>query len=206
MGVSYIKADCEAEHYCSKLCKLNIVDGVVSEDTDTICGSKLVLREFSNKEDVVSCYNLNNILYDLELNYQSFIDLCILLGNDYNNRPRGFSADKVLEIVKKYGSIENLLENNVINNLNFDYNAIRDIIKLNDIRPNIIKLSTQINKKVQLEDLKMFLRENSNIDESTFLHRIKLMYNQKTKGFGSNFKKFNKGYAAKNFILYSPRF
>ena len=41
MGVMYISADCEAEHYCSKLCNMNFVDGVVSEDMDTIaCGSK----------------------------------------------------------------------------------------------------------------------------------------------------------------------
>ena len=138
MGIAYIRADCEAEHYCSKLCKLNLVDGVVSEDTDTIaCGSKLVLRQFSNKEDMVVAYNLDSILYDLDINYNSFVDLCILLGTDYNNRLRGFNPAKILALIKEYKSIEKILKNNIIYELNFDYESIRNIIKLKNIRPNI---------------------------------------------------------------------
>ena len=67
MGITHINADCEAEHYCSKLCKLELVDGVVSEDMDTIaCGSKLVIRNFTYKDDFVDCYTLdnNNTIHD----------------------------------------------------------------------------------------------------------------------------------------------
>ena len=212
MGVSYINADCEAEHYCSKLCKLSLVDGVVSEDTDTIaCGSRLVIRQFSNKEDMVVSYNLDNILYDLDINYNSFIDMCILLGNDYNNRPRGLNPDKILNLIKKYKNIEALLENNVLYSLNFDYNTIRDIIKLRDVKPNIIKLSQQFNKKVNIDLLKEFLRDNSTIDETTFLHRISLMFKNNKKQFGYNFKRFNKGNYNSNitsieYSNYNPKF
>ena len=46
-------AECEAEHYCSKLSMLNLVDGVISEDTDTLaCGSKLIIRQFSNQHQI----------------------------------------------------------------------------------------------------------------------------------------------------------
>ena len=213
MGISYINADCEAEHYCSKLCKLSLVDGVVSEDTDTIaCGSKLVLRQFSNKEDMVMSYNLNNILYDLNINYNSFIDLCILLGNDYNNRPRGLNPDKILNMIREYKTIENLLKNNIIYSLNFNYETIRDIIKLKDVKPNIIKLSQQINKKVNLDLLKDFLRINSTIDQNTYLHRISLMFksNKKQLSYNSNkfFKKSNNSNLIKNieYNRYNPKF
>ena len=123
MGITYVNADCEAEHYCSKLCRLDLVDGVVSEDMDTIaCGSKLVIRNFTNKDDYVDCYNLDNILYDLELNYKSFVDLCILLGNDYNHRPRNLTPDDIYELVKDNKSIENLLGKSLISNWKCEYN------------------------------------------------------------------------------------
>ena len=70
MGIIYIDADCEAEHYCSKLCNLELVHGVVSEDMDTIaCGSSLVIRNFTNKDDYIEAYYIDEILYDFELNY-----------------------------------------------------------------------------------------------------------------------------------------
>ena len=180
MGVAYINADCEAEQYCSKMCRMGLVDGVVSEDTDTIaCGSKIVLREFSNRDDNITYFSLDEILYELNLNYNSFVDLCILLGNDYNNRPRGYSLDKIYDLIKKYESIENILSNGQIKYLNFDYNNIRDIIKLNDVSVDINEVHKQLKKDSNVENLITFLEENSTIEKKTFLHRIKLMYNNK---------------------------
>ena len=47
---------------------------------DTIaCGSKLVIRNFTNRDDYAESYLLDEILYDLNLSYISFIDLCIIL-------------------------------------------------------------------------------------------------------------------------------
>ena len=162
---------------------MNIVDGVISEDTDTIaCGSKLVLREFSNRDDTVIVYDINNILYDLNLNQNSFVDLCILLGNDYNNRVKGFIVDKIYELVLKFKSIENILNNNIIKYLNFDYKSIRKIFNLENIKPNIIKISSQIyNKKFKLLETIKFLEEKSSIDSKTFKHRLHLIYNSNDK-------------------------
>lgn len=178
MGVGYINADCEAEQYCSKLCRLNLVDGVVSEDTDTIaCGSKIVLRDFSNRDDNITCFNLDEILYDLNINYNSFVDLCILLGNDYNNRPRGYTPEKILELVRSYGSIDNILKNGQIKYLNYDYKNIRDIIKLTNINVDLHEVCIQLKKNHNIEKLLKFLDENSTIDKKTYLHRVKLMFN-----------------------------
>lgn len=180
MGVAYINANCEAEQYCSKLCRMGLVDGVVSEDTDTIaCGSKIVLRDFSNRDDNITYFSLDEILYELNLNYNSFIDLCILLGNDYNNRPRGYGPDKIFELIQKFGNIETILEKGQIKYLNFDYESIRNIIKLNNIDIDINQLQSQWNKSSNIENLISFLDENSTIEKKTYLHRIKLMYNNK---------------------------
>lgn len=182
MGVVYIEADCEAEHYCSKLCNLDIVDGVVSEDMDTIaCGSKLVIRNFTNRDDYVETYYFQDILYDLELDHKSFIDLCILLGNDYNHRPRGLCPNDVYEIIKEYKSIENVISNHVLSNWNCNYERIRSIIRLENIDIDRKELSRQFSKKPNITMLKTFLKSSSTIDEKTYLHRINLIYFQHRK-------------------------
>ena len=190
MGIAYICADCEAEHYCSKLSMLNLVDGVISEDTDTLaCGSKLIIRQFSNKDDSVNCYNLDEILYDLDLSYTSFVDVCILLGNDYNNRPKGLTIDSIYTLIKKHKSIEKLIELDLIS-VNFNYKAIRNIINLNDIQPNFIKLACQLSKKSDIFGLENFLKNNSTIEEKTFKHRINLIYNKNKSNYPISFQKF----------------
>ncbi len=178
MGIAYIQADCEAEQYCSKLSRLGLVQGVISEDTDTIaCGSKLVIREFSNKDDNVICYNLDEILYELDINYKSFIHLCILLGNDYNTRVKGYTVEQLYNLIKSHRTIDNLISKNILT-LNFDYQSIYSIINLDTIKPDIIKLASQLKKKYNIKELEFFLKNNSTIEEKTFKHRINLMYNK----------------------------
>ena len=180
MGITYVNADCEAEHYCSKLCRLDLVDGVVSEDMDTIaCGSKLVIRNFTNKDDFVDSYNLDNILYDLDLSYKSFVDLCILLGNDYNHRPRAYNPDEIYAMIKKYKKIENIQDESLINNWKCEYVNIRDIIELKEININVPRLINQYNKDFDIESLTIFLKNNSTIEEKTYRHRINLIFNNK---------------------------
>ncbi len=194
MGITYINADCEAEHYCSKLCRLGLVDGVVSEDMDTIaCGSDLVIRNFTNKDDFVDCYYLQSILYDLELGYNSFVDMCILLGNDYNHRPRNMIPEDVLNHIKKYKTIDKMLENGLLTNWKCEYNDIRDIIQLKDININVTMFVTQCNKPHSVEQLSEFLKNNSTIEEKTYTHRINLIYNRKPMGLPTGIfdKRFN---------------
>lgn len=206
MGIMYIEADCEAEHYCSKLCNLELVDGVVSEDMDTIaCGSKLVIRNFTNRDDTIESYYFNDIIYDLELSYPSFIDMCILLGNDYNHRPRGLSPNEIYTIIKENCSIENILENGVITNWNCNYNRIRSIIQLEDIYINRDELLSQYNKQSNIPLLKKFLKCNSTIEERTYLHRINLIYFQNKKN-NWNMRKLSEHAEKSNKLCYKNKY
>lgn len=42
---------------------------------------------------------------------EQFIDMCILLGCDYCETIRGVGPKKAFELITKYKSIENILEN-----------------------------------------------------------------------------------------------
>ena len=189
MGIGYINADCEAEHYCSKLSKLGLVDAVLSEDTDTIaCGTSLVLRNFSNKCDYVFEYNLNNILYELGINYSSFVDMCILMGNDYNNKIKHLNGDTILQLLKKYKTIEEILISGDIKYIKYNYKDVRKIFNLVDIKPDIDIFNSQLHKNFIKSEIKQFLEINSNIDKKTYETRIDFMDN---KFKNSKYKKSN---------------
>ena len=88
MGVSYVHPNCEAETYAAYLCKKNIVFGVYSEDMDTLAfGSPYLIRNCLDKSikrrDVVSVFSLEKILNGFNMNYEQFVELCILSGCDY---------------------------------------------------------------------------------------------------------------------------
>ena len=181
MGILYFEAPSEAEQLCSILSRFNLVDGVISDDTDTLaCGSKIMLRNFSNKFDEVSVYYMNDVLYELDLNYNSFLDLCILLGTDYNNKLKNVSFKDMYKLIHKYKTIEAILLN-TRHTIRYDYGKIRSIFKSSDI-PSHIKDAIEISRaedfkpKINIYTLLAYLKKNTTINPSTLLFRLNKMY------------------------------
>jgi flap endonuclease-1 len=56
-------------------------------------------------------FSLGKILSDLEMTFEQFIDLCILLGCDYCPSIKGIGPKKAYELMVHHKSIENILEN-----------------------------------------------------------------------------------------------
>jgi flap endonuclease-1 len=176
MGISYIDASTEAEQYCAKLTHMGLVSGVVSEDMDTIaCGTKMVIRNFSNRDDMVDVYYLDNILTEMNLSYDSFIDMCILLGNDYMQRPKGYTPNEIYMDILNYHSIESVLNNRDIK-LNNNVYRLRELYLIKNIEIDESFIYDQKNKKRNIDNLLTYMKSNSNIDEQTIKHRINKMY------------------------------
>jgi flap endonuclease-1 len=186
MGVSYIDATTEAEQYCAKLNHMGIVSGVVSEDMDTIaCGTKIVLRNFSNRDDMVDVYYLDNILTEMNISYDSFIDMCILLGNDYMQRPKGYTPTEIYMDILNYHAIESVLNNRDIKLVN-NISRLRDLYLIKDIDVDETIIYEQKNKKKDVDGLLNYMKLNSGIDENTIKHRINKMYYQLPISFNLN--------------------
>ncbi len=107
-GVPCIIAQSEAESLCAVLCKRKIVDAVLSEDMDVLAtGGTVLLKNFTmEKGGSVTEVCLEGVLNGLELNYEQFLDMCILCGCDYTSKIPGIGPMHALKLVKAYGSIE----------------------------------------------------------------------------------------------------
>ena len=109
-GIKYIHAPCEAESLLAMLCKNNIVDGCISEDTDILPnGGHLFLRNFNADKNTIEEYCLHGILNNLNLTNDKFIDLCILCGCDYTTKINGMGPITAYKIICKYENIEKRL-------------------------------------------------------------------------------------------------
>eukprot|EP00834_Sanchytrium_tribonematis_P001947 NODE_52_length_30984_cov_1.383358.p14 type:complete len:347 gc:universal NODE_52_length_30984_cov_1.383358:21835-22875(+) len=114
MGVPFIIAPCEAEAQAAELAKKGKVFAVGTEDADTLCfATPVLLRNLSaadNKKLDIKEITLSTILEDMNLTQSQFIDLCILLGCDYLESIKGLGPKSAMNLIKKYGSIDKIVE------------------------------------------------------------------------------------------------
>ena len=94
MGIAQIDAPGEAEAWCAYLCVRGHVDAILSEDSDTLAyGAPILLSKIDLGKGTVSVLQMKDILVYSGLTYEEFLDLTILLTNDYNSRVKGYPPD-----------------------------------------------------------------------------------------------------------------
>lgn len=164
-GIKYIHEQCEAESLIAYLCKLNYIDGCISEDTDILAnGGHLFLRNFNADKNTVDEYCLQGILDGLQLDFDKFIDLCVLCGCDYTGKIHGLGPITAHKLLLKYGSIEEIIEHNIKYDIpvNFEYKKARELFKnpiSTEIFENIDKNMHM--KKPMIDELCEFLKKTT---------------------------------------------
>lgn len=113
LGYPSITATTEAEKLCASLSRENLVDAVWSKDTDNYpLGSKITITKIEglNKEGdiVLECGILSRILDELDKPFEWLVDLCIMLGCDFNTNIKGVGKVGCWKLMNKYGSIEEI--------------------------------------------------------------------------------------------------
>ena len=114
MGIQYLHIDGEAEAIASELSRIGYIDYVATEDMDSLpfgC-PKLIrncLDRSQKRKDLISIIHLDKLLIDLNIDYEKFIELCILCGCDYlENIPRVGNV-KAYNIIKEFPKIEDFV-------------------------------------------------------------------------------------------------
>lgn len=155
MGLPVIEAPGEAEAQCAQLCKDGKVYAVATEDMDalTFAAPRLVRHLSSGSADQTQEYNLEKIIDGLGLgSHDEFIDLCILMGCDYCDSIKGIGGKKGLELIKKYKSIEKIVEN--LTNKEgvpeeWPFERARQLFK----EPDVIKSETITDNDLKIKDI-----------------------------------------------------
>lgn len=81
-------------------------------DLDTIAfGDAPILRYFFSRGRPILSIDPIIARRELGITRKAFIDLCILCGTDFSGTIQGIGPHKALEVIRKHGSIEQVLAN-----------------------------------------------------------------------------------------------
>jgi flap endonuclease-1 len=111
MGIPYVDAPEEADSELSYLCRENMVYAVLTEDMDILTfGSPRIIRNLSSNKKSPIEIELSTTLFNLGLEYEQFIELCILFGCDYCLHLNDIKSNKIFETYIKYKTIEGTID------------------------------------------------------------------------------------------------
>ncbi|KAH7155437.1 hypothetical protein B0J13DRAFT_545574 [Dactylonectria estremocensis] len=113
-GIPYVTAPMEAEAQCAELVKLGLVDGIVTDDSDTfLFGGTRVYKNMFNSNKFVECYLGADLEKELSLSREQLISLAQLLGSDYTEGLPGVGPVTAVEILSEFpgkSGLENFRE------------------------------------------------------------------------------------------------
>lgn len=102
-GIPYITAPMEAEAQCAELVRLGIVDGIVTDDSDTfLFGGTRVYKNMFKSNKFVECYLGADLEKELSLSREQLISLAQLLGSDYTEGLSGVGPVTAVEILSEF--------------------------------------------------------------------------------------------------------
>jgi DNA excision repair protein ERCC-5 len=106
-GLPYITAPMEAEAQCAELVHLGLVDGIVTDDSDTfLFGGTRVYKNMFNAAKFVECYLANDFVSEFSLTREKLIAIAQLLGSDYTTGIPGIGPVTALEIISEFPKLE----------------------------------------------------------------------------------------------------
>ncbi len=146
MGIPYIVAPEEADSQCAELVKSGIADGVLTEDMDIMTfGATKIYRNLTSYNKDKYMILMDDVLKELKLNYEQFIELCLLFGCDYcdlvsSQLKVDDRSTKIYDYYMKNKNIPDTL-NDMKKDGHFVYNIDYNIYKNYFLNPPVIKIS-----------------------------------------------------------------
>ncbi|CAM0871652.1 unnamed protein product [Alopecurus aequalis] len=102
-GLPYIIAPMEAEAQCAYMEINNLVDGVVTDDSDVfLFGARNVYKNIFDDRKYVETYLMKDIESDLGLTREQLIRMALLLGSDYTEGVSGIGIVNAIEVVNAF--------------------------------------------------------------------------------------------------------
>ncbi|KAI8937756.1 hypothetical protein NX059_005456 [Plenodomus lindquistii] len=106
-GLPYVTAPMEAEAQCAELVSLGLVDGIVTDDSDTfLFGGTRVYKNMFNAAKFVECYLASDLAAEFSLTREKMIAIAQLLGSDYTAGIPGIGPVTALEILSEFPNLE----------------------------------------------------------------------------------------------------
>ena len=118
----------EAEALCAQLVHNKFCTAAYTGDTDIYAyGTPLVITDFNFNNRTFSVRIMDVIFNELGLTYESFIEMCILAGNDYNTSY--IKISNAYSMILKYKTIEKIPKGFIAKLNNFYEKCNADVVR-----------------------------------------------------------------------------
>jgi len=108
-GIPYITAPMEAEAQCAELLALELVDGIITDDSDVfLFGGSRIFKNMFNQSKTVECFLSSDLERELGLNRDKLIRLAYLLGSDYTDGIPGVGPVVAMELLTEFSGSDSL--------------------------------------------------------------------------------------------------
>lgn len=169
LNINYIIAidNQEAESLCVLLNKKNIVDSIMTEDTDAIAyGCSEMFFNVDLRGNKLNSIRMDTLLSELNLTYPQLRDFCIMCGTDYNKNMKLIGPCKAYDLIQEHENLENISKK--LNTEDLNYMSGRILFDCERFSEQLVIDSIKDSSEVKLDtiDSKKFL----------FLNNIKLLY------------------------------
>lgn len=98
----------EADVTCAHMCRSGEVDAVLSSDYDSLLfGCPYLIKDIDMLEGYADVITLQDIYSHFSISRSQAIDICILMGTDYNEKISGVGPKTALAEIRSHGRLEN---------------------------------------------------------------------------------------------------
>ena len=139
LGIPYVDAKREGEEQAAYMNAKGDVYAVASQDFDSLLFGAVRLvrnlaitgkRKLPDKQIWIEVspeeIELKKVLEENGITREQLVDIAILIGTDFNDGIKGIGPKKALQLIKKHGNIENLMEKGIIEKIE-NYEEVRKI-------------------------------------------------------------------------------
>jgi 5'-3' exonuclease len=130
LKVPFFTAALEAETTCADLCLQGKVDAVLSSDTDVLAyGAPVFLTNLDIRRGTCFRIRYENVLKELKMTSDQFLDFCIMCGTDYNKNIFKIGPEKSLKLIQTYKSIESIRDDGKIDVTILNHVRVRQLFR-----------------------------------------------------------------------------
>ncbi len=131
LSIPVYDAPTEAETYCAHLCFHKYVDAVLSNDTDVLVyRTSHFLTKFDITKMMVIDIQFDEVVSQLDLTPEQFIDFCILCGTDYNSNMKRIGPEKAYKLIQQFGTIEGIRDGTQHDTSVLNFVRVREIFSI----------------------------------------------------------------------------
>lgn len=182
LQVPYLDAPSESETLCADLCIQGEVDGVLSEDSDVLAyGAPVFLTKLNTADGTCVRIKYDEVLRQMGLSPDEFLDFCILCGTDYNKNIFRVGPNKAYKLISEHKNIETISKKTVFDVSILNHIRTRQLFR--DYPKSIFKIpycGTPDFLKLQAFIIKKNVQINVESLHKSFIHNAVVFEDEKS--------------------------